>query len=116
MSNLDKLIEKLKAAKEELAKNVNMSYSEGQNMAQSEHCPSPEQEDKKMRAVAEKSEKDNGNGKVVEGAKPSPEQEDKDMRAVAEKGEDCAMVKSGDDYFSLFKNGQWSLDKDKKAK
>jgi len=107
MDNLEKLIKELKEAKEELNKNVNASYSGSPNMAggamKGDNCPSPEEEDKKMRAVAEKVD-DMGDGRAVVGApSPSPKQADTQMRAMSTKKSE------GGEYFSLFKNGQWDV-------
>jgi len=128
MDSLDKLIEELKKTREELSKNApNMSMSGGAaNMAG---------------AGAMKSEgrKDIGDGRTVQGEAPAPEavescledtimhgikkQESPSPKGVEAKVEDtimsgldkCGMVKKGDEYFSLFKNGQWQVEKSAKV-
>lgn len=149
MNSVDKLIEELKKAKEELEKNVNMSYSGqpngmsmgmgkgdggqitshvGPNYSKAKDMgngrtvigpsPTPEEEDRRVQAML-----------TAKAEEPTPEQEDKAMRAVAEKSDNDQapmndekkkqmpmnpgkqMEKDEGEYFSLFKNGQWSLDK-----
>src|ERR1035437_6605439 len=114
MDNIDKLIKELQEAKEELNKTTNQSYAGTSNQTGSQPVmqseePSPEQEDKKMRTVAQKTE-DMGDGRATIGApSPSAKTADKQMRALATKSEDD-VLKCGE-YFSLFKNGQWSMRK-----
>jgi hypothetical protein len=84
--------------------------------------PSPKSVDKQMRGVAEKHDKSDG---TKSGYSPKPEAVDSQMRSVAMKGDpsdgnDIA-IKAEDDvlkcgeYFTLFKNGQWSMSKAEKV-
>ena len=58
--------------------------------------------------VTVKGDMDMGDGRITQGAKPTPASVDSAMRATTEKSE-AEMDKC--EYFSLFKNGQWSLNK-----
>lgn len=104
MDNIDKLIKELQEAKEELNKadGLDDRWSKRKDMGDGRVVtgkdPSPKQEDKEMRAVAEKHDKSDG---TKSGPSPSPESVESQMQGQIKKG----------DYFCLFKNGQWSLDK-----
>jgi len=86
MDKLDKLIEKLKEAKEELNKNVNMSYSAAPNgggdamKAEECHADDPKHEAKEKKIAKDMKEK-------------------ADKLSAMHKGESCHVMK----------NGQWQL-------
>jgi hypothetical protein len=88
MDNISKLIDALKEAKEDLAKNVNMSYAGPANMSSGA-------------ASADMGKMDPEAANKV-ASKPQPEKVDKDMRATTEKSDK-------EEYLEMFKNGQWEI-------
>jgi len=139
MNKLDKLIEQLKIAKEELSKNVNMSYSGSPNEAMKSNGVThrPESETGSRVGALHSDKKDVGNGRMVAGDSPSPAAVNAELMSnIAAKSEndqspirDAAMKKpaykqmrehsdniakeeeAGKEYLDLFKNGQWNIKK-----